>query len=119
MATVQMNVRIDDGLKRAGDEVIAAAGRTASEVVRAVWQRIALTGQLPEGVGHELAQGELDATTASGATPRELPDALAGPALVSAFLAERGAEGSDPGELDYDALLEEAWAERLSERGLA
>ena len=48
MAATQMNTRIDEDLKRRGDEVIAKHGLTPSQVVRAVWEHIDKTGDLPE-----------------------------------------------------------------------
>ena len=49
-ATVQLNTRIDPGLKERGDAVFARAGLTSSEVVRAVWEEAARTQQVPECV---------------------------------------------------------------------
>ena len=47
MAAVQMNVRIDEGLKERGDEVFARAGFTPSQAVRAVWECADRTGEVP------------------------------------------------------------------------
>ena len=49
-ATVQLNTRIDPGLKARGDAVFARAGLTSSEVVRAVWEYAARTQTVPECV---------------------------------------------------------------------
>ncbi|MEA5019113.1 MAG: type II toxin-antitoxin system RelB/DinJ family antitoxin [Gordonibacter sp.] len=47
MTAVQMNIRIDSDLKQRGDEVIARKGFTPSQVVRAVWEYVDETGDLP------------------------------------------------------------------------
>ena len=38
--TVQMNVRIDDELKREGDAVLSQTGLTPSQAVRSLWRVI-------------------------------------------------------------------------------
>ena len=47
-STVQLNTRIDPGLKARGDAVFARAGLSSSEVVRAVWETAARTQEVPD-----------------------------------------------------------------------
>lgn len=49
-STVQLNTRIDPGLKARGDAVFARAGIGSSEVVRAVWETAARTQKVPDCV---------------------------------------------------------------------
>ena len=49
-STVQLNTRIDPGLKARGDAVFARAGLSSSEVVRAVWETAARTQEVPDCV---------------------------------------------------------------------
>jgi len=49
-ATVQLNTRIDPGLKARGDAVFARAGFSSSEVVRAVWETAARMQKVPDCV---------------------------------------------------------------------
>ena len=44
-ATAQINVRIDRELKEAGDRELARLGISPSEMVRAVWEKLARGGQ--------------------------------------------------------------------------
>lgn len=44
----QMNIRIDESLKKQGDKVFSQHNLTPSAVVRAVWQYAAETGEIPE-----------------------------------------------------------------------
>ena len=50
MATAQLNVRIDAGLKAAGDAVLERAGVSSVQVVRSAWQYMADHQRLPEFV---------------------------------------------------------------------
>ena len=56
----QMNVRIDEELKRSGDAVFMEAGLTPSEVVRSVWEYAAQHGEAPAIVTRALAKGADD-----------------------------------------------------------
>ena len=49
-STVQLNTRIDPGLKARGDAVFTRAGLSSSEVVRAVWESAARTQEVPDCV---------------------------------------------------------------------
>ncbi len=44
---VQMNVRMDRGLKDAGDAVLARLGMTPSQAVRALWEYLVINGRMP------------------------------------------------------------------------
>lgn len=48
MATAVISGRVDARLKERADAYLRAAGVTAGDVIRAVWERIARTGEIPE-----------------------------------------------------------------------
>lgn len=47
MAMTQMNIRIDDAVKREGDAVLARCGFTPSQAVRSLWEYAVRTGGVP------------------------------------------------------------------------
>ena len=66
MEMTQMNTRIPATLKSAGDEVLARYGKTASEVMRAVWSWMVAHQELPvcaqdSGVEDEATSQTLEA----------------------------------------------------------
>ena len=50
MATSVISGRVDDAVRMRADAVIRAAGLSAGDIIRAVWERIAGTGELPAEV---------------------------------------------------------------------
>lgn len=115
MAAVQMNVRLDSALKEAGDAVIARSGYTPSQIVRALWEQLALQDGVPSTLRHHLDQRELGDRLEQ---PVAADDVESGPALVSAFF--RRFDIPEPvGALDYEALRDEAADEQMREWGLA
>ena len=48
MATVQMNVRIDEDLKEAGDKALKELGVSATDAVRALWAYVADRKAMPD-----------------------------------------------------------------------
>lgn len=48
MAVVQVNIRMDDALKQAGDEVLERYGFSAARAVRMLWEYAARTGEVPD-----------------------------------------------------------------------
>jgi len=108
----QMNVRIDDQIKRMGDEVFANLGLTPSQVVRRVWEFAAAHGEAPDivlaalGNVHDVNGKREELLQASTACAR--------------FRERFGLPAPDRlEEIDYRALREEALYDRMSERGLA
>lgn len=47
MATAVVSGRVDVVVKRAADAIISARGLTPADVIKAVWERIAATGEVP------------------------------------------------------------------------
>lgn len=58
MATAVVSGRVDEGVRRRADAYIRAAGSTPAEVIKVVWENIARTGEVPEGLRPE--PGERD-----------------------------------------------------------
>ena len=117
MTTAQMNVRIDDKLKAEGDAVFSSLGLNPSEVVRAVWSYAAAHKSAPAIVTEALNSGS-DNARAIEAIYRETL-ARNAHSIVSDFRAQAGLPSTESTkELDYRAMREAGWTERLSERGL-
>ena len=124
MAAVQMNVRLDDALKREGDEVFSDAGFTSTEVVRAVWgfarrnrhNRRAVVDLMrslrdPQEVEREQAAREKRIAEAEDWLER-------GSRIIRDYYAQFGIDYDSLPPLtheDYDRLLEEAYAEKYPE----
>lgn len=47
MATAVVSGRVDVVVKRAADAIISARGLTPADVIKAAWERIAATGEVP------------------------------------------------------------------------
>ena len=47
MTTSQLNVRIDSGLKKRGDEVLAREGIASAQAIKALWEYLALEQRMP------------------------------------------------------------------------
>ena len=107
MATMQMNVRMDSVLKRAGDAALVRAGLTPTLAVRALWEYLAVHGSLPA----EIDPGSVRDDAAPAPTdPRE-----AGASIVAGFYERIGVDGGVLPEPDYEALRESLADERLAE----
>ena len=115
---VQMNVRIDDTVKRAGDMAFANAGLTPTQVVRSVWEFAAAHQDNPalvrklfdealNGSTDELKRFDLHQIDEASSTCARLRERFG---LTAPDALE---------EIDYDALRMQATYERLAERGLA
>jgi antitoxin component of RelBE/YafQ-DinJ toxin-antitoxin module len=48
MSTILVNGKVDAEVKRQTDAVLARSGKTASELIRALYQHIAMTRRLPD-----------------------------------------------------------------------
>lgn len=59
----QVNIRMDQGLKRAGDTVLAQMGISPTQLVRAVWAKVACGAQACEQLVRVLAEAP---TTSDG-----------------------------------------------------
>ena len=108
----QMNVRIDEQVKLLGDEVFAGLGFTPSQVVRRVWEFAAAHREAPDIVLAALGG------TCAGSDMRE--ELLHASSACERFREQFGLPAPDRlEEIDYRALREEAYYERMAERGIA
>lgn len=103
-ATVQLNTRIDPGLKARGDAVFARAGLTSSEVVRAVWEYAANTQTVPECV---LARRDRDREARLQAIEEGFG--------IGRRIAEQAGIRLANEPMDYKALRDEMYDEMLDE----
>ena len=103
-STVQLNPRIDPGLKARGDAVFARAGLTSSEVVRAVWEAAARTQELPDCVR---------AATEAGRSAHS--DAIKEGAGLARQMAEELGVHISTVPPDYHALRDEAYDALIDE----
>ena len=53
-----LNVRLDAALKARGNAVLEAAGLGASDIVRALWEEMAVTQKVPEFSAHQVKEDE-------------------------------------------------------------
>lgn len=115
---VQMNVRIPRALKVAGDEALASAGFTPSEVVRAVWEKAARRGKdLAEVIGALRGKDEKEPVTVD---TKAIEPVLSAQRAITEGMKELGVDlgASQAPVLSYDELREMAYLERLQEKGL-
>lgn len=116
MAMTQMNVRLEDDLKRRGDAAFAAAGYTPTQVVRRIWERAVEMGDNPEALaslvnGPGVGEARDRALLEESAVTLGAVDSL----LERLSVTRVGASG----ERDYDGLRWRAYREKAAERGLA
>lgn len=104
---MQMNTRIDDDMKRAGDAILRRYGLTPSAAVRALWEYLVETNSLPEFL-HEKHPENARAQDA-----RQAVEQGAGYAVRLAREAHMLAEFD---ALSYDELREAAFEEELLEK---
>ena len=97
MEMTQLNTRIPLDLKRGGDEVLARFGRSASDVMRAVWGYMVEHQDLPACV--------TSASDSQAEVARKLAVVETSSNMVSLFFEQRGRAFPLEG-LDYEALRE-------------
>ena len=119
MPTTQMNVRIDEGLKRRGDAALAEAGYTPSQVVRLVWEQAATSGESAAELFGVL--GSPPSTQGPFELRRQaiLEEDEAARRAVDELLARSALPAPSTEGLDLDELRWEAHEQRMRERGLA
>jgi len=100
----QLNVRIDDSIKKRGDRVFEENGLTPSSVVRAVWQYAADNKDIPDFIRAYDNEGLLRKREQR----RHLAEAGAGMATKSLGLSPIAED-----VLPYEELREIAYLERL------
>lgn len=107
MATAQLNVRIDEDLKAAGDAVLERYGVPAVQVIRDVWHYMAEHQRIPELNGRSTGgNSQVDAAT------RNRIDDQAGMALR---LARETGLRAELEAMTYEDLRESAYEEMLAE----
>ena len=123
--TVQMNVRIDEDLKEAGDIAFARIGLTPSQAVRLLWDYAARHANDPQTCSQlvEMLDEEPPNGSASSEREQRLETLHKGWALIDDFRREHNLTCTVPEDDDermayYEQLREEALWERLAERGL-
>ncbi|MEG0323779.1 MAG: type II toxin-antitoxin system RelB/DinJ family antitoxin [Raoultibacter sp.] len=109
MTAVQMNTRIEESLKRQGDEVFARFGYSPSQVIRAVWEYAAENKQIPDFM-IEAEQAKRDAEI-----QRKRKLAREGAGMVAQFAHEHGIDLTFSRTLDYKELRAQAYDEKLAE----
>ena len=104
MATSQLNVRIDAGLKAAGDAVLEKHGVSAVQIVRAAWQYMADHQRLPEyAIPDEKRTGDAEPS----------PESWAGGMALR--LAQEAGLRADLESMSFGELRETAYEEMLIE----
>ena len=118
MGMIQMNTRIDEGVKRRGDAVFAGLNLTPSDVVRAVWEYASEHDEAPAIVSEALRAPQGEAPALERSFKLAIADAASD--FVGVFCRNSGASPLDRlVVIDYEQLRAEAWDEKLAERGLA
>ena len=107
MATAQLNVRIDEDLKLAGDLVLERFGVSAVQIVRAAWQYMADHQRLPEFA----CTGESESTTCRADA---IVEAESGAGMALRLAREEGLRG-ELESMTYAELRESAYDEALIE----
>ncbi len=115
---VQMNVRIDDELKREGDAVLSQVGLTPSQAVRSLWRVVLGNRGNPRAIAEMLDPRRADDDLEK--REERLAAIERGRHICDDFLRTHGinphaVDGDLPAD---DELLEEAYIERWAERGL-
>lgn len=121
--TVQMNVRLDAALKEQGDEVLARIGYTPSQMVRTIWGYAARHATDPSALAKMIEELEEESQTEPDPFEEKGRILHEGWAMMDEFRKTWGLEASVPKDDDermeyYERLREEAYFERLEERGL-
>lgn len=119
--SVQMNVRLDEDLKKKGDSAFSKAGITPSEAVRALWQFAIDHASEPSAIAKQVSELQ-NAESEEDALKRQqrIRAASAMYESVDAFFAQRGASllnlKLEP--LPDEALYEQAMIDHFSEKGV-
>lgn len=119
--SVQMNVRLDEDLKKKGDSAFSKAGITPSEAVRALWQFAINHASEPSAIAKQVSELQ-NAESEEDALKRQqhIRAASAMHESVDAFFAQRGASLLDLKlePLPDEALYEQAMIDHFSEKGV-
>ena len=116
----QLNIRLDSGVKRAGEAVLAKEGTNPTTLVRALWQKIA-RGAADLHQVEEVLGLRTKAETVGDDASEKLTAMRRGRALFAEGLTTLGidpAHASPPPDTSDADLYAEALVDRLEERGL-
>lgn len=114
-ATATINVRLDGALKEAGDAALAEEGIAVTQIVRALWRKLAERGRAMDEIKRLLLDEGRDAQEL--ATPNPV---VRGWALADEFCLSVGYDPSDSTvkAQSWDELYAEAMNERYAQKGL-
>jgi len=107
VATAQLNVRIDEDLKAAGDAVLERYGVPAVQVIRDIWHYMAEHQRIPELNGRSTSGGsQVDAA---------IQNRIEDQAGMAFRLAREAGLRAEFEEMTYEQLRESAYEEMLAE----
>ena len=116
---VQMNTRIDDQVKSAGDAAFAEAGYTPSQVVRAVWSFAERNRNDSSAISELLTKLRGEEVDAAEERKRRLKSLTRSESLVTSLLERNMLELPKACESkDYRTMRDQALEERYIEKGL-
>lgn len=117
--TVQLNVRMDRALKESGDALLRERNVSPSEVVRALWGKLAQRGRGAEELLADLL-GQDDGADADGSAER-VAVADRGTRLYAEGCERLGISASSvaTAQATWKDIREDAISARLAERGVA
>lgn len=105
MGAIQLNTRLDEDLKRAGDAVLAEHGVSGTEAIRSLWQYLARTQSLPDFIVSE-----------QSALRPSLEQLEEGAGIALRIAREQGLHVDNMPSMTYDQLREAAYEEWLLEK---
>ena len=116
MQTAQLNVRLDPALKASGDAAAGRCGWTPTQLVRSLWEYLAIHGEPPKGLVPRLEQDAFDERLERGTPAAAQPE---GRELVDGFFDRFGYPHPLVQELDYAALRTAGAREQYEDWGIA
>lgn len=105
MGAVQLNTRLDEDIKRAGDAVLAEYGVSSTEAIRSLWQYMEREHVLPDFI-----------VTNTFAQHAYLQEAQQNAGIALRLAKELGMNITTIQRMDYSDLREAAYEELLLER---
>ena len=114
-AAAQINVRIDRSLKEAGDAVLAELGISPTQIVRALWAKLAERREAPQEV-LEVLQPNVRTAEEQAEIDRKLAIIERATTRFERFAQDMGLDVNDYTPLTDEEMEEALWDEYL-ERG--
>lgn len=123
MATAQINARIDSDLKTSGDRALEMLGYSPTRIIRLLWGFVADNWHDTVAMQalFDLLENHKQDSNANCDAEARAQRAEEGPRIVANALSEMGVSQrtlSALADTPYDDLLEQAYIEKLDERGL-